>query len=86
VIHLKILFEDEVFTGTPTEIIDQFRRIAFDADDFPDCDSFLWYMQNNYVRLTELPCDLPDGDTDMRAKAMLEKLDEIDALMIVEDA
>ena len=82
---MKIVFEEEVFEGTPSEIIDQLRDIAFDADDFPDCDSFLWYMQNNFVRLTGIPCDLPDGDTNTRAKAMLSKLAEIDAIMIVEE-
>lgn len=83
---MKIIFEDEVFEGSPSEIIDQFRRDTFDVDDFPDSASFLRYMRNNFVRMTDMPFDLPDGDLDTRAKAMLEKLSEIDALEIIEGA
>ncbi len=84
--RMKIIFEDEVFEGTPSEIIDQFRRDSFKADDFPDSASFLQFMRNNYVRMTDIPFDLPDGDLDTKAKAMLEELADIDALEIIEDA
>ncbi len=83
---MKIIFEDEVFEGTPSEIIDLFRRNSFDTDDFPDTAGFLRYMRNNFVRMTDIPFDLPDGDLDTRARAMLEKLSEIDALEIIEGA
>ena len=81
---MKIIFEDEVFEGTPSEIIDQFRRDSFDMDDFPDSASFLKFMRNNYVRLTDRECDLPDGSLDERANVMLEKLADIDVLELID--
>ncbi len=83
---MKIIFEDEVFEGTPSEIIDQFRRESFDVDDFPDSVSFLKFMRNNYVRMTDMPLELPDGDLDTRSRAMINALAEIDALEIIEGA
>ncbi len=80
---MKIIFEDEVLKGTPSEIIDQIRRNSFDADDFPDTPSFLRFMRNSFVRMTDIPFDLPEGDLDTRSRAMLEQLAEIDALEIV---
>ena len=81
---MKIIFEDEIYEGTPSEIIDQFRRESFDVDDFPDSASFLRFMQNNFTRLTDMECDLPNGDLDKRAKAVLERLADIDALEIID--
>jgi len=45
----------------------------------------LQHMQNQFIRMTELACILPDGDLDARAKAMLERLADIDALEIIDD-
>ncbi len=81
---MTLIFEDQIFQGTPSEIIDQFRRDSFKADDFPDTVSFLRFMRNNYVRMTDISFELPDGDLDTKAKAMLEELADIDALEIVE--
>ncbi len=81
---MKIIFEDEVFEGTPSEIIDQFRRESFHVEDFPDSVSFLKFMHGNYVRMTDIPLELPDGDMDTRARAMINALAEIDALEIIE--
>ena len=82
---MKIIYEDEVYEGAPTEIIEEFRRESFDTDDYPDSAGFIRYMRNNFVRMTDMPCDLPDGNLDERARYMLERLADIDALEIIED-
>ena len=82
---MKIRIEGDVFEGTPAELIDRFRRASFRAEDFPDSAGFLQHMQNQFIRMTELACILPDGDLDARAKAMLERLADIDALEIIDD-
>ncbi len=81
---MKIIFEGEVFEGTPSEIIDQFRRTTFDSSAFSDTVSFLRYMRDAFERVTELPCELPEGSLDERAEAMLYRLADIDALEIIE--
>ena len=85
-VSMKIIFEDEVFEGTPPEIIDQFRRKTFDSSAFADSVSFLQYMQDTFERMTELPCELPKGTLDERAEAMIQHLADIGALEIMEDA
>lgn len=81
--NMKIIFEDHIFEGSPAEIIDQLRREAFDADSFPDSASFLIYMKATFERMTDMPCELPKGSLDERAKAMLQRLTDIDALEII---
>ena len=80
---MKIIFENEVYEGSPSDIIDQFRRESLNAEDFPNSVSFLRFMQNNYRRFTDRECDLPNGSLDVRAKVMLEKLADVDALEII---
>ncbi|WP_258106864.1 hypothetical protein [Christensenella minuta] len=80
---MKIIFGDEVFEGTPSEIIDQFRRNTFDNSAFVDAVSFLQYMKDTFERMTDMPCALPKGTLDERAEAMLRRLADIDALEII---
>jgi hypothetical protein len=42
-------------------------------------------MRDSFVRLTDMPCPLPEGSLDVRARALLERLAEVDALEILED-
>ncbi|MGI6175202.1 MAG: hypothetical protein ACOYJC_03360 [Christensenellales bacterium] len=81
---MKIIFEEEVFEGTPSEIIDQFRRKTFDSSAFADSVSFLQYMRDTFERMTELPCELPSGTLDERAEAMIRHLADIGALEIID--
>lgn len=80
---MKIIFEDEVFEGAPSGIIDELRRRTFDSSAFADTVSFLKYMKDTFERMTELPCELPEGSLDERAEAMLRRLADIDALEII---
>lgn len=82
---MKVRIEETDYEGTATEIVDRLRSSVFDAIDFPDTDSYIWFLQNNYSRMTDLDCVLPEGDTERRAQAMFSKLEEIGALTILEE-
>jgi len=83
---MKIRIEEDVYEGLPSEIMERLRDQSFNADEFADLDGYMRYLQGSFQRLTEMPCELPEGSTDIRARALLERLAEIDALEILEDA
>ena len=82
--RLKIRIEQAVLEGTGTEIMEQLRMRAFDPDEFPDTECYIWQLQANYTRMTDQDCDLPKGDTEVRARAMLMQLAKIGALELTE--
>lgn len=81
---MKIQIEDATYTGTGTEIMDQLRERSFDPTEFPDTDTYIWFLQSNVIRTTEMDCPLPDGSTERRAQAMLKHLERIGALVLLE--
>ena len=81
---MKIQIEDATYTGTGTEIMDQLRDRSFDPTEFPDTDTYIWFLQSNVIRTTEMDCPLPDGSTERRAQAMLKHLERIGALVLLE--
>ena len=81
---MKIQIEDTTYTGTGTEIMDQLRDCSFDPTEFPDTDTYIWFLQSNVIRTTEMDCPLPDGSTERRAQAMLKHLERIGALVLLE--
>ena len=42
-------------------------------------------MQNTIRRMTEQPCELPEGGTEERAAALIHVLQEIGALELLEE-
>ena len=48
-------------------------------------DTFIRYMQNTIRRMTEQPCELPEGSTEERAAALIHVLGEIGALELLEE-
>ncbi len=42
-------------------------------------------MQNTIRRMTEQPCELPEGGTEERAAALIRVLSEIGALELLEE-
>ena len=48
-------------------------------------DTFIRYMQNTIRRMTEQPCELPEGGTEERAVALIRVLGEIGALELLEE-
>ena len=83
--RLKIQIEDTTYTGTGTEIMDRLRDRAFDPTEFPDTDTYIWFLQNNVIRTTGMECPLPDGSTECRARAMIKHLERIGALILLEE-
>lgn len=81
---MKIQIEDTTYTGTGREIMDQLRDRSFDPTEFPDTDTYIWFLQSNVIRTTEMDCPLPDGSTERRAQAMLKHLERIGALVLLE--
>ena len=82
---MKIQIEDTTYTGTGTEIMDCLRDRAFDPTEFPDTDTYIWFLQNNVIRTTGMECSLPDGSTERRARAMIKHLERIGALILLEE-
>lgn len=82
---MKIRIEENTYEGTGAEIMDQLRGEMFDPTDFPDTDTYIWFVQNNIIRTTGMECLLPDGDTEQQAVALLYQLAKIGGLTILED-
>lgn len=81
---MKIRIEEEVYDGSAVEIVERLRDQAFDPLEFPDADSYIWFLQSNYIRMTDRDCPLPEGSTERRARVMLVRLAEIGGLTILE--
>lgn len=82
---MKIRIEENTYEGTGTEIMDQLRGEMFDPTEFPDTDTYIWFVQNNIIRATGMECLLPDGDTEQQAVVLLYQLAKIGGLTILED-
>ena len=49
---LKIQIEETVYEGTATEIMGRLRDQTFDPTEFPDIESYIWFLQSilgNYL-------------------------------------
>ena len=82
---LKIQIEEPVYEGTATEIMGRLRDQAFDPTEFPDIESYIWFLQSNVIRTAGIDCPLPEGDTEVQAQAMFRHLDKIGGLTLLED-
>ena len=82
---MKICIEESAYEGTPIEILTQLRALHFDAGTFDGTEGYIRYMQNTIRRMTETPCELPEGSTEERAAALIHVLGEIGALELLEE-
>ena len=83
---MKIQIDEDIYSGSAVEIMEQLRQQLFDTGDFPDVATYLWYLRQNYERMTNLRCDLPKGNLELQAQAMFYSLAEIGALQLLEEA
>ena len=67
---MKIQIDEDIYSGSAVEIMEQLRQQLFDTGDFPDVATYLWYLRQNYERMTNLRCDLPKGNLELQAQAM----------------
>ena len=49
---MKIQIEETVYEGTATEIMGRLRDQTFDPTEFPDIESYIWFLQSNVIRTT----------------------------------
>ena len=47
---MKIQIEETVYEGTATEIMGRLRDQTFDPTEFPDIESYIWFLQSNVIR------------------------------------
>ena len=82
---MKIQIEETVYEGTATEIMDRLRNQTFDPTEFPDIESYIWFLQSNVIRTTGINYPLPDGDAETQAQAMFRHLGRIGGLRLLGD-
>lgn len=82
---MKIRIETEVYEGSPADIVEQLWEDSFDKEQFPDLGGYIDYMAESFERMTDMPCSVPDGTPDERAHAVLMRLQDIDALEVLDN-
>ena len=80
---MKIQIDEDIYSGSAVEIMEQLRQQLFDTGDLA---TYLWYLRQNYERMTGLRCDLPKGNLELQVRAMFYSLAEIGALQLLEEA
>ena len=85
-VNMKIQIDEDIYSGSAVEIMEQLRQQLFETGDFPDVETYIWYLRQNYERMTGLRCDLPKGNLELQARAMFYSLAEIGALQLLEEA
>ena len=81
---LKVQIEQTTYEGTAVEIMDRLRNETFDPTEFPDTESYLWFLRSNAIRMTGIDCPLPDADVETKAQAMLRHLERTGGLWMLE--
>lgn len=82
---MKIQIDSVIYEGTAVEILDSLRDQIFDPTEFPDTETYLWFLRNNVIRSTGNEYALPEGDLEAQANAMLHYLEDIGGLLLVEE-
>ena len=82
---MKICIDERTYEGTGAEIMEQLRRQTYDPDEYPDTESYIRQLRANFVRATDLACDLPESGVERQARAMFDHLARAGALEILEE-
>lgn len=82
---MKIQIDEDIYTGSAVEIMEQLRQRVFDIGNFPDVETYLWYLHQNYERMSGFRCELPKDNLELQARAMFYSLAEIGALQLLEE-
>ena len=81
---MKILVNGRIYDGSAYEIVLKLRDLLFDLIFVPDVEAYIHRMQRVYRSIMEREMQLPIFDTEARARAMFEALDEIGVFEILE--
>lgn len=82
---MKIRIEEDILSGTGAEIMDQLRARVFDPTEFPDTESYIWFLQKQCGAYHRPDFPLPEGDVEQQARMMFSQLAKVGALTILED-
>ena len=82
---MKVQVEQTIYEGSAAEIMDRLRNETFDPTEFPDTESYLWFLRSNAIRMTGMDCPLPDADVETQAQTMLRHLARIGGLRMLEE-
>lgn len=79
---MRIRIEEEIYTGTPREIMKQIWENSFDKAQFPDLEGYIRHLCEAFTRMTDVPCK-KKPDIEAQAKELLMALADIDALEVL---
>ena len=82
---MRIYIDGHIYEGTGGEIMEQLRLRTFDPTEYPDTESYIYQLRSNFIRATELACDLPESGVEEQARAMFAHLAGAGALEILEE-
>ena len=81
---MKLRINDHIHEGTALEIVEQLYELLQDSAEFPDIESYIWQMHANFVRSTGIDFDLPEGDLEEQACALLSAFAKAGALEVLD--
>lgn len=81
---MRIRIENDVYEGTPMEIMEQLWEGSFDQERYPNLEEYVRHLCENFTRMTDIPCRY-ERDVHAQARALLAALAEIDALEVLTD-
>ena len=82
---MKIRIDEKIYEGTGAEIMEQLRLETFDPAEFPDTESYIWQLRSNFIRATDLECDLPETGVERQARAMIDRLAKVGSLEVLDN-
>ena len=82
---MKICIDERTYEGSGEEIMDQLRLQTFDPTEYPDTESYIYQLRSNFIRATDLECDLPESGVEEQARTMFAHLARAGALEILEE-
>ena len=82
---MKICIDEHTYEGSGTEIMEQLRQQTFDPTEYPDTESYIQQLRGNFIRATDLECDLPETGVERQARAMIDRLAKVGSLEVIDD-
>ena len=82
---MKIRIDEQTYEGTGEEIMEQLRLATFDPTEYPDTESYIWQLRSNFIRATDLECDLPESGVERQARAMIDRLAKVGSLEVIDN-
>lgn len=82
---MKIRIDERIYEGTGEEIMERLRHETFDPTEYPDTESYIWQLRSNFMRTTDLECDLPESGVECQARAMIDRLAKAGSLEVLDN-